>query len=78
MIEKTIQREEKRRGEKSRVEEQGGDYDNGMLGDEVETDEKDDVDVEVEDLILMNDYDDKEEEVQKVVVKAKVRLCINC
>ena len=47
-----------------------------MLGDEVETDEKDDV--EVEDLILMNDYDDKEEEVQKVVVKAKVRLCINC
>ena len=49
-----------------------------MLGDEVETDEKDDVDVEVEDLILMNDYDDIEEEVQKVVVKAKVRLCINC
>ena len=59
------------------LEEQGGDYDNGMSGEEVEKevvkDEKK-VEVEVKDLVLMNDFEEDEETeiIQAVASKAKV------
>ena len=55
------------------LEEQGGDYDNGMSGEEVVKDVKK-VEVEVKDLVLMNDFEEDEETeiIQAVASKAKV------
>ena len=68
------------------LEEQGGDYDNGMSGEEEKTVVKEEKkgkgevdgkkEVEVQDLVLMNDFEDGEETeiVQAVAIKAKVSL----
>ena len=68
------------------LEEQGGDYDNGMSGEEEKTVVKEEKkgkgevdgkkEVEVQDLVLMNDFEDDEETeiVQAVAIKAKVSL----
>ena len=56
------------------LEEQGGDYDNGMSGEEVEKEVVKKVEVEVKDLVLMNDFEEDEETeiIQAVASKAKV------